>query len=299
MTTGQVAEMLYANGVIRYPTVYELFIRIKDYSTNYLVGEYEITPSMNYKQLNRTFTYVESTRQQVVITIPEGYTIDQMIDLFLSYGIGTKAGFVDVINNYPFDEFRFLDEMPTLDAQRKYRLEGYLFPDTYFFFTDDAEVAVIHKILLNFQKKITDAYYERANDMGMTMDQVITLASMLQAEGTTQGDFENISSVFHNRLDHPREYPLLQSDATLQYILDKRKTALTAADLKLQSKYNSYLYPGLPPSAICNPGLDAIDCALYPAKTNYYYFLADSRGNTYFSETLEQHEELKKQYIGN
>ncbi len=306
MTVKDVAHTLYENGVIRYPTIYELFIRLKKYSTNYLVGEYEISPTMNYKELNRTFTYIENTRTQVVVPIPEGYTIDQMIELFVSYGLGTKDAFVDVINNYVYEDFRFIDALPTLDAERKYRLEGYLFPDTYYFFTDssvdpantDSEVAVIYKLLQNFQRKVTDAYYDRAQEMGMTMDQVITLASMLQAEGTTKSDFENISSVFHNRLDHAREYPLLQSDATLQYILDKRKTALSAADLQIDSKYNSYMYPGLPPSAICNPGLDAIDCALYPATTNYYYFLADSRGNTYFSETLEEHEKLKAEHIG-
>ena len=133
----------------------------------------------------------------------------------------------------------------------------------------------------------------------MSMDDLIILASMVQAEGKSLADFENISSVFHNRLANSRSFPKMQSDATLQYILDKRKTALTAADLQIDSKYNSYMYPGLPPGSICNPGLDAISCALYPAETNYYYFLADGHGNTYFSETNEQHEALKKQYIDN
>lgn len=306
MTVEEVAQLLYENRVIEYPAVYKLFIQFKKYSTNYLPGEYEISPSMNYKTINRTFTYIESTRDQVVVTIPEGYTLDQMIDLFVSYGLGTKEAFVSVINTYAFEGFRFIDEMPELDAERKYRLEGYLFPDTYYFFTDNkveaddisSEYAVVYKMLENFNKKITEAYYERAEALGMTMDEVITLASMLQAEGTSQDDFVNISSVFHNRLNKPREYPLLQSDATLQYILDKRKMALTAEDLAIDSKYNSYKYKGLPPSAICNPGLDAIDCALYPADTDYYYFLADSRGNTYFSRTLDEHEALKKKYLG-
>jgi UPF0755 protein len=133
----------------------------------------------------------------------------------------------------------------------------------------------------------------------MSMDDLIILASMIQAEGMTLTDFENISSVFHNRLASPRTYPKMQSDATLQYILDKRKTALTAADLQIDSKYNSYMYNGLPPGSICNPGIDAINCALYPAETDYYYFLADGRGNTYFSKTLDEHEVLKKQYIDN
>ncbi len=299
MTVNDVARMLYENDIIEYPTVYELYIRMKKRSTDYLVGEYEISPSMNYKELNRTFTYVKPDKEQVVVTIPEGYTVDQIIERFLSYGIGTRAGFEDAINNFAYDDFRFYNELPeTLSPERKYKLEGYLYPDTYFFFKDDSEVAVIHKILTNFDRKFTEAHYARAEAIGMSVDEVVTLASMIQAEGTTLADFENISSVFHNRLDNPRKFPLLQSDATLQYILDKRKVTLTASDLKIESGYNTYLSGGLPPGGICNPGLDAIDCALYPADTNYFYFLADKRGVTHFSETLEEHEALKKEHIG-
>ena len=299
MTSADVAQLLYSNGVIKYPTIYELYVRIKEESTNYLVGEYEISPSMNYGDLNDAFTYIARTREQVVVTVPEGYTVDQIIDLLVKNGIGTKEGFIAAINEFEYTGYRFLEGLDNLDPQRKYRLEGYLFPDTYYFFKDASEVAVIDKFLVNFEHKVSEEYYERAEVLGMSMDDLIILASMIQAEGKSLTDFENISSVFHNRLASPRSFPKMQSDATLQYILDKRKSALTAADLQIDSKYNSYLYAGLPPGSICNPGMDAINCALYPAETKYYYFLADGKGNTYFSETNEQHEALKKQYIDN
>ena len=298
MTANDVAQMLYENGIIKYPTMYELFIRLKEESTDYLVGEYEISPSMNYGDINDTFTYIAHTREQVVVTVPEGYTVDQIIDLLLKNGIGTREGFVAAINEFDYG-YRFMQGLDDLDPERTYRLEGYLFPDTYYFFKDASEVAVIDKFLVNFERKVSEEYYERADVLGMSMDDLIILASMIQAEGMTLSDFENISSVFHNRLANPRSYPKMQSDATLQYILDKRKTALTASDLQIDSKYNSYKYNGLPPGSICNPGMDAINCALYPAETSYYYFLADGRGNTYFSETLEQHEALKAKYIDN
>lgn len=298
MTAADVAFLLHENSIIKYPTMYELYVRLKDESTDYLVGEYEVSPSMNYGDLNDKFTYVASIREQVVVTVPEGYTVDRIIDLLLKNGIGTREGFVDAINNYDYP-YRFMEGLDSLDAERTYRLEGYLFPDTYYFFKDSSEVAVIDKFLVNFERKVSEEYYERAEVLGMSMDDLIILASMIQAEGKTLTDFENISSVFHNRLANPRSYPKLQSDATLQYILDKRKAALTASDLQIDSKYNSYMYPGLPPGSICNPGMDAINCALYPAETNYFYFLADGRGNTYFSETNEQHEALKQQYIDN
>ena len=298
MTVNDVAQMLYENGIIKYPTMYELFIRLKEESTDYLVGEYEISPSMNYGDINDTFTYIAHTREQVVVTVPEGYTVDQIIDLLLKNGIGTREGFVAAINEFDYG-YRFMQGLDDLDPERTYRLEGYLFPDTYYFFKDASEVAVIDKFLVNFERKVSEEYYERADVLGMSMDDLIILASMIQAEGMTLSDFENISSVFHNRLANPRSYPKMQSDATLQYILDKRKTALTASDLQIDSKYNSYKYNGLPPGSICNPGMDAINCALYPAETGYYYFLADGRGNTYFSETLEQHDALKAKYIDN
>lgn len=298
MTAADVAFLLHENGIIKYPTMYELYIRLKKESTDYLVGEYEISPSMNYGDLNDTFTYVANIKEQVSITVPEGYTVDQIIDLLVKNGVGTREGFVAAINEYDYD-YRFMEGLENLDPQRTYRLEGYLFPDTYFFFKDMSEIDAINKFLVNFKRKVSEEYYERAEMLGMSMDDLIILASMVQAEGKSLTDFENISSVFHNRLANSRSFPKLQSDATLQYILDKRKTGLTAADLQIDSKYNSYMYPGLPPGAICNPGLDAISCALYPAETNYYYFLADGQGNTYFSETNEQHEALKKQYIDN
>ena len=298
MTANDVAQMLYENGIIKYPTMYELFIRLKEESTDYLVGEYEISPSMNYGDINDTFTYIAHTREQVVVTVPEGYTVDQIIDLLLKNGIGTREGFVAAINEFDYG-YRFMQGLDDLDPERTYRLEGYLFPDTYYFFKDASEVAVIDKFLVNFERKVSEEYYERADVLGMSMDDLIILASMIQAEGMTLSDFENISSVFHNRLANPRSYPKMQSDATLQYILDKRKTALTASDLQIDSKYNSYKYNGLPPGSICNPGMDAINCALYPAETGYYYFLADGRGNTYFSETIDQHEALKAKYIDN
>ena len=298
MTANDVAQMLYENGIIKYPTMYELFIRLKEESTDYLVGEYEISPSMNYGDINDTFTYIAHTREQVVVTVPEGYTVDQIIDLLLKNGIGTREGFVAAINEFDYG-YRFMQGLDDLDPERTYRLEGYLFPDTYYFFKDASEVAVIDKFLVNFERKVSEEYYERADVLGMSMDDLIILASMIQAEGMTLSDFENISSVFHNRLANPRTYPKMQSDATLQYILDKRKTALTASDLQIDSKYNSYKYNGLPPGSICNPGMDAINCALYPAETGYYYFLADGRGNTYFSETIDQHEALKAKYIDN
>jgi UPF0755 protein len=202
--------------------------------------------------------------------------------------MGSKAKFTDVINNYKFD-YDFVKELDKgLPEGRKYRLEGYLYPDTYEFFADSSEVDIIVKFLDNFNVKFNETFRTRCKAIGMTIDQVINLSSIIQGEARHPEDFTLISSVFHNRLDNP-QFPRLESDATIQYTFAERKTELTAEDLAIQSPYNSYISEGLPPSAINNPGFEAIYAALYPDVTDYYYFVSDKTGKTYYAKTLEEH----------
>ena len=137
-----------------------------------------------------------------------------------------------------------------------------------------------------------DSYYERMEELGMDLDQVITLASLVQAEGKYDSDYYLISSVFHNRLNS-KDHKKMESDATIQYFLPERKEELSAADLALDNPYNTYIYEGLTPGAICNPGLESIHAALYPEETKYLYFVADIDGYSLFSETLAGHNKNK------
>ena len=241
------------------------------------------------------------------VTVPEGYTVDQIIELLVSKGIGEREKYVEAINEYPYKhEFvRALEELGYPET-RKYRLEGYLYPDTYDFYQDDEEYLVINKFLNNFQQKFWSSYKsvyaEDIEALGFTFDDVITLASMVQAEAKYASDFEAISYVFHNRLKHSDTFPKLESDATIQYVLSERKEDLTGADLAVDSPYNTYLYEGLPPGAICNPGIDAITTAIYPAPPttesgqtiNAYFFVSNKKGTTYYAVTSAEHEANKK-----
>lgn len=293
-TVEEISQILGDSGVVKYPNLMVIYAKLKNIDETYKfkAGVYTVNGMMNYDELLLEFVDKPSTAT-VRITIPEGYTVDEMIDLFVENGIGTREGFIDAINNYDFDyDFvRALDmsQMPG----RTYRLEGYLYPDTYDFYVSSKEVTVINKMLRRFDQIFSESLEARAEEMGMTIDEVMNLASLIEKEGRYSADYEMISSVFHNRLNNPANYPKLESDATIMYAIQvrdgERKSYLTSEDLEYDTPYNTYLYDGLPPGPIANPGYEAITCALYPAKSNYYFFVSDNYGNTYYGRTLAEH----------
>lgn len=297
--TADIAKKLYDYGVIKYPNIFRLYAKLRHKDDNYVGGTYTISPSMNYDQLFTEFKGKNVGRAQISLTIREGWTVDDIIDLFVSNGMGTRAGFIDVINNYDFD-YWFVEKLTDLPASRTYRLEGYLFPDTYYFYTDASEMAIIDKFLSNFNRKFQPEWIEYVEGTNYTLDEMIILASMIEAEGKSADEYGNISSVFHNRLNNPTREAMgfLQSDATIQYVLAERITDSTQINLSEDSEYNTYIYIGLPPGPIGNPSLNAIHFALEPYESNYFYFIADNTGKTHFYETHTEHE-LKKAEIRN
>ena len=292
-TLDQVSQILYENDIIKYPDIFKLYAVYKKDDGEFLPGTYSVNGMMNYDTLLGEFKekIVFST---VDITIPEGYTTDEIIDLFVNqYGIGTKEGFIDVIQNYDFD-YWFIDELEENGRMKNriYRLDGYLFPDTYQFYTSTNEVTVIGKMLKRFSQIFTKEYRNQCAEFGYSVDEMITLASMIEKEAASPSEFFLVSSVFHNRLNNKWNFPRLESDATVLYVLrheSGEKITLTADDLKYDTPYNTYMYEGLPPGPIANPSASAMLAALSPQTTNYYYFVAN-KGKTYFSETKAQHD---------
>ena len=296
-TVEEIADVLGDAGVVKYPDLLVLYAKLKkiDKTYEFIAGDYTVNGMMNYDEL--FYAFVEQKSYEVVrITIPEGYTVDEIITLFTENGIGSREGFVDVINNYEFD-FDFVRALDEADLTgRTYRLEGYLYPDTYEFYKSSSEVTVIYKLLNRFNVIFSADFYEKAEEIGYSVDEIMTLASMIEKEARYSQDYEMVSSVFHNRLNSDN-FPRLESDATIMYAIQvrdgERKSALTGEDLAYDTPYNSYLYDGLPPGPIANPGYEAITCALWPASSKYYYFVSDNYGNTYFSRTNAEHEAAK------
>ncbi len=294
-TIDNIADILSEKGVIKYPFIFKLYAVLRNDNGAFVEGEYVVTPSMSYDQLRAALKGPVQEREQISITIPEGYTVDQIIDLFVEqHGMGTREGFINAIENGKFD-YWFLEDLQPKEG-RKYRLEGYLYPDTYYFFTDWSEEQILRKFLNNFNSKFDRSYEERCKELGMTVDELITLASMIEAEGKFTYEFGAISAVFHNRLNNPSVTDgKLESDATIQYVLPERHEELTTDDLVLDSPYNTYRYPGLPPGPITNPTINAIHSAMYPDDVNYYYFVARPNGQNLFAVTYQEHLVNKRQ----
>ncbi len=291
-TISEVADILEEHGLIEYSSVFRTYVGFKNRDADpplaFRAGDYEIRSTLNYDQIV-SMIKDRKRRQIVTITIPEGYTVDEIIELFVSQNIGTREGFLYAVNEYPY-QYRFMDALNQikLSSDRRYRLEGYLFPNTYEFYTDSSEVAIVDKMLTAFEIHFEEVYYARLDELKMNLDQVVTLASIVQKEGKFSADFYPISGVFHNRLKSTT-LKRLQSDATVQYVLKDRKEDLTYADLDLKDPYNTYQIEGLPPSAIANPGWEAIQAALYPEKNSHYYFVSDTDGSTIFADNETQH----------
>ncbi len=294
-TLNDVTDILYENGIISYPGIFKLYAGFTDDNGQFLAGDYTISTSLNYTQILASFK--ESYEREVIsLTFPEGITTDEIINIFVESGIGTREGFVYAINEYDWSidySYWFIDELKEngTSADRFYRLDGYLYPDTYYFYTTSTEVEAIAKLLDNFNVKFTETYRNYAEGLGYTVDEIITLASMIECEAIYLSEFSMVSSVFHNRLDNKAYYPYLDSDATIMYAIihetGERPETLTSTDF--DSPYNTYKNRGLPPGPISNPGYNAITYALYPKITDYYYFVANDDGYSVFSETYQDH----------
>ena len=297
-TLDEVTDVLYQNDIIRYPTIFKLFAVAEEDDRKFVAGNYTVHGMMNYEDLLDAFK-----EKPVVgikkITIPEGYTTDEIIDLFVSEGIGTREGFIDVIQNYEFD-YWFIDELNAngVSEDRIYRLDGYLFPDTYEFYLSSSEATVVNKLLKRFSQIFTREYREQSAAFGYTVDEVITLASVIEKEAASPSEFFIISSVFHNRLNNPWAFPKLESDATIVYQMQHERgerPQLTGADLEVDLAYNTYTNDGLPPGPIANPSASAMLAALSPVTTNYYFFY-HHKGTIYPSETKEQHNAIVAEF---
>ncbi len=214
---------------------------------------------------------VRGLSYRVKVTVPEGYNSTQIAHLLSSKGVAD------------YDKF--------LEYVAKNKLEGYLFPETYFFELDASEATIAEIMKREFFKKITPEMKERLKELKLSLEQLIILASMIEKEAT-KDDAPLVSAVFHNRL---KKKMYLESCATILYTLKKHKNRLTYKDLKVKSPYNTYLNYGLPPGPIANPGMRAIKAALYPAQTDALFFVVDSSSGAHvFTRYYKEHIEVQR-----
>lgn len=306
-SASRIARILYTargedeKGLIQNTAVFKVYVDFVGKAGKMQAGTYILSRNMSMKQIVDIICEGNPPKPTVVFTVPEGYTVPDIAHVLKEKGLITaESQFISACaDRNAFSTFGFLKtafERPNA----KYPLEGYLFPDTYEVFEDASAESVIMRMLNRFNEVFSDKYRERAEELGMTMDEVITLASLIEREAQVKTDFPKVSAVFHNRL---KEGIKLQSCASLGYALGVNKLSFSDREMETESAYNTYLVDGLPCGPICNPGRTAIEAALWPNEVflneGYLYFCngnpAESK-ELVFAKSYKEHQNNVKKY---
>ena len=288
--TQDVAAILKESGVIAQPLTFRLYSKYREYEDVFLNGGFTLNSSMSYDEIFSVIQVARNERQVVSLTFIEGMTVLEIAQRLEENNVCDAQEFIHVLNTTDFG-YEFEDLIPT-GGNRYLKLEGYLFPDTYSFYVGESPNSAAKKFLANFNRKITADLIVRIEKMGMTLDEALTLASIVQKEGRTLDDMYMVSSVFNNRLNKPKTFPLLQSDVTINYVNDNIFPFVSNEEDRqaYASVYNTYKCEGLPVGPVANPGINAIKAAIYPDDSPYYYFLTDIEMRYYYATNLTQHE---------
>ena len=308
-TLDDIARNLQEAGLIRYPELFKAYGTLTDAREDISAGTFNLNTIYDYMALVNHMASHSSSREVVKVTIPEGYNCDQMFQLLEEKGVCKAEYLREYAASGELDSYWFLEgvERGTPNC-----LEGFLFPDTYQFYLGESAANVLEKLLDGFDYRFSDdhraaidtlnaklADMMRANGYGddyiatqhYDVRKVLIVASLIEEETANSDESYQIASVIYNRLTNQKEYPFLNIDATLMYVLG-HKEALTTEDLAIDNPYNTNIYKGLIPGPITNPGLNSINAALNPDDTDYHYYVLDTKAESrqhHFSKTYDEH----------
>ena len=300
--TEKIADILTEKGIIRNPLFFRAYSKLIKADGLWQVGTFMLSANMGYSGLIEELQ-TATPRANVNVTIPEGYTVEEIARLLEEKEVCTQESFYNAVLNGEFN-YDFVKAIPTASdgeeyAGRIYRLEGYLFPDTYNFYIGSSGEMVVERMLDNFDSKLTPEIRQQIKNKGWTIDQAIIFASIIQGEAGLPEDMLAVSRVLTNRLQPNSGYPKLECCSTRDYV-NAILPSVPGIEVTT-SAYNTYIRPGLPVGAINNPGLLAIQSALTPSTdkryANCYFFATDyDTGTTYFSNTFSQHVAICRKY---
>ncbi|MCF6093996.1 endolytic transglycosylase MltG [Microaerobacter geothermalis] len=284
--SSDIGQILYNHGLIRNALVFKYYIRMKGVDNQLQAGQYQFTPGESMDDLIRKLKNGDIYVETITFTIPEGLKVDEIADLLANKGLVNREKFLELVNTGSFD-YEFINNIPK-NKNRKYRLEGYLFPETYELEKGATEYDIINRMLAQFEKEFKPEWLEELKKRKITLDEAVTLSSIVEREVKVDKERERVAGLFFNRLEIGMA---LQSDATVQYALGKQKEIVTYADLEIDSLYNTYKYPGLPPGPISSPGRNSLKAVVYPEKNDFLYFVTkkDGSGEHYFAKTFAEH----------
>ena len=288
-TVTDVAALLEEKGVINSSFLFRVYYKLNSPEGSFHNGTYTLNSNMSYSDIISELFKYGASREEVSVTFPEGFTLYQMAKRLEENGVCSAQDFIDAADNTASFGYAF-EEKLTDDPLKYHRLEGFLFPDTYYFYKNDSPANVIKKMLDNYEDKMEE-YQVKMQEMGMSEEDTIRLASIVQQEAGKTTEMKKVASVYHNRLNNPGTYPLLQADPTRVYARELKEQMGTAVNQEILDAYDTYQSGGLPPGAICNPGEAAIEAVLNPDDTDYYFFCSDlTTGQFYYAETYAEHQ---------
>ncbi len=291
-TLSDVANKLKDAGLINYKGVFKLTSGFFKYKSYVEPGSYDLNSDMDYRALIRNMhdwdADSKAAQGLVDVTIPEGYTVREIIDLLAANGVATVEELEDACANFEFADYDFLDsdQLGSID-----RMEGFLFPTTYEFDKNKSAVYAVDTMLTMFKSQISQQMLADIEASPYTLREIVTMASLIEKESIGDDtERKNISSVIHNRLENPDSEKggrALQLCSSINYIM--KHDGVKTFDTEIDSPYNTYINPGLTPGPICNPGLSAIKAAIYPADTSYYFFALGTDGKSHFFTDYNEH----------
>lgn len=289
---GDVAKKLHDAGLVNSRLVFNIAGTFLHYNRYVEPGTYKLNSDMDFRALITNMhdweTDAKEAQGLIKVTIPEGYTVREIIDLLAEKGVATKAELEDACANFDFENYSFLssDTLGSID-----RMEGFLFPTTYTFDKNKTAVFAVDTMLTMFKNEISQQMLEDIKNSPYDLKQIITMASIIEKESIGDDtERKNISSVIHNRLERPNSEKggrLLQLCSSINYIMVH--DGISKFDTTIESPYNTYIHEGLTPGPICNPGLSAIKAAIYPADTDYYFFALGTDDKSHFFTDYNEH----------
>ena len=271
----EIGNQLEEEGWIRSSLMWQLAGVLTRKSNTYFAGTYQFTTGMGLLSILDDIHQGNQYMEQIRLTIPEGSTIEQIASYVENTGLMSAEDFLKVVKSIPREG---------ASSQVLYPLEGYLFPETYFLHTGMSTEEIIEMLQNQFERVLADI--EIPEDFAYSQEELIILASIVEKESQDPDEIALVAGVFLNRLEIEMA---LQSCATVNYILKQDKLILSEEDITVDSPFNTYMYNGLPPGPVGNPGKAAIEAVLHPEKSEYYYFVAGPDGTHHFSETYEEH----------
>lgn len=291
--TARIASILKEEGVIGNSFLFRWYSRKVEADGSFQYGSFTLDPSEGYDGIIRRLQEVQQKLESVRVTFPEGINAFQIGESLENAGLCSQKDFLDALQNHLFP-VDFIGSV-SQDPRKLVRLDGFLFPDTYEFFSDESVDSIILRMLENFQDKVLTMENQAAlQDAGYSLDQLVSLAAIIQKESFSTEEMYNVSSVFSNRLADDSPYPKLESNTTNDFISDFLTPYFDGEPPQdMIDAYDSYNQEGIPIGAICNPGLEAIVAALHPERNTldgtYYFFVTDVEYNYYYGKTFQQH----------